>query len=70
VREATRVKAKAAFTKLTEVYSLLEELTSELSNREDFAGYLMVQDVREAFRSADALIRLNAVTTMGEKEKP
>jgi hypothetical protein len=70
VRKETRAKAKVAFEKLAEVYSLLDELKKELSNREDFAGYLMVNDVQEAFRSAEALIRLQAVATMGEKEKP
>jgi hypothetical protein len=67
MKPETRAKAKAAFTKLAEVYSLMDELTNELANSEDFAGYLMVQDVREGLNSANALTRLGAVSTMGEK---
>jgi len=52
------------------VYELLNQLMQELGNREDFAGYLLVQDARkELFGKGEALTKLGAVSTMGLKEK-
>jgi hypothetical protein len=66
----TRAKARRASEAATELYRLLEELGGELTKREDFAGYLHLQEVRDHVfgrNAIDVLSKLNAVATMGEK---
>jgi len=73
VRAATRKKAKEAYSKLAEVYHLLDDLMKELSSREDFAGYLLAQDARQMIFGSgvgtDALTKLGAIASLGERSK-
>jgi hypothetical protein len=65
----TRAKAKRAETIVFELYELLGELERELSVKGDFAGYLLVHDVKEqVFLKTDATTKLHAVATMGLKD--
>lgn len=67
----TRAKAQRASQIASELYKLLDDLQNELSNREDFAGYLLVTDVKNVVfgrkSTEDVLGKLSAVATMGEK---
>lgn len=71
--EQTRAKAQRASEIAGELYRLLGELQSELSgsDRGDFAGYLLVTDVRERVfgrkSEEDVLAKLHAVATMGKQ---
>jgi hypothetical protein len=67
----TRDKAKRAAEIAGELYRLLDQLQKELPASRDFAGYLLVTDVKEAVfgrkSTEDVLGKLSAVATMGEK---
>ena len=70
----TRAKAKRAAEIAGELYRLLDDLRKNLSNREDFAGYILVNDVHEYVygrrsQGEDVMSKLQAVASMGEKEK-
>ena len=71
MRPETRVKARRAFEIAGELYRLLDELSRELSNREDFAGYLLVRNIHDHVygrnsSGVDVLSSLIAVSQMGE----
>lgn len=71
MRPETRVKARRASEIAGELYRLLDDLAKELSNREDFAGYLLVRNLfdRVFGRKSDGLDVLSsliAVSQMGE----
>jgi hypothetical protein len=69
----TRAKAKRAAVIAGELYNLLDELMRELSSAPDFAGYILARDVQEYVfgrkSTEDVLGKLQAISTMGEKQK-
>jgi hypothetical protein len=69
----TRAKAARAATIASELYNLLDELQRELSSAPDFAGYILARDVQDYVfgrkSTEDVLGKLQAIASMGEKEK-
>jgi hypothetical protein len=69
MKAKTRNTAKRASTAAGELRRLLDDLSKELSeSRGDYAGYVLVNDVKEAIfgRNSDVLTKLSAVASMGE----
>ena len=73
MRHETRVKARRASEIAGELYRLLDDLRKELASRGDFAGYYLANDIHDYVfgrkSTEDVLGKLQAIATMGEKEK-
>jgi hypothetical protein len=72
MRPETRVKARRASEIAGELYRLLDDLRKELTNREDFAGYLLANNLHERIfgRKSDGLDVLSSLISISQMGEP